>query len=116
MSKQKGQGLVEFALILPLLLLMFFGIIEFGRIFQAYLTVQHAAREAARYAVTGQGGAERVRAIKEKAVQATAGLNVDYSKIDWREGPGSGYYAACVEDSPPGSDCDDGMGMTGERS
>ena len=44
MSKQKGQGLVEFALILPLLLLMFFGILEFGRIFQAYITVQHAVR------------------------------------------------------------------------
>ncbi|MFB0537574.1 MAG: TadE/TadG family type IV pilus assembly protein [Anaerolineae bacterium] len=88
MSKQKGQGLVEFALILPLLLMMFFGIVEFGRIFQAYVTVQHAAREAARYAVTGRGGATpvaRVRAIKETAVGATAGLNVDYSRIDWRE-------------------------------
>jgi PKD repeat protein len=102
MSKQKGQGLVEFALILPLLLLMFFGIIEFGRIFQAYLTVQHAAREAARYAVTGRGGAERVRAIKETAVEATAGLNVDYSKIDRRECPSSAFYSGCVSDLDSG--------------
>jgi hypothetical protein len=99
MSKQKGQGLVEFALILPLLLLMFFGILEFGRIFQAYITVQHAAREAARYAVTGQGGVsaeERVHAIKAKALEATAGLNVDYSRIDWRECPGE-LYPSCLD-------------------
>jgi hypothetical protein len=66
---------------------MFFGIVEFGRILQAYLTVQHSVREAARYAVTGQGGVtmeERVRSIKEKAVEATAGINV--GNIDWREG------------------------------
>ena len=54
MSREKGQTLVEFALILPILLLVFFVIIESGRLFHAYITVQHAARVAARYAVTGQ--------------------------------------------------------------
>src|SRR5438477_12830285 len=49
-----GQTLVEFALTLPLLLLLLFGIIEFGRIFQAWVTLQNAARAATRYAVTGQ--------------------------------------------------------------
>lgn len=58
--KSKGQGLVEFALILPILLLLLLGIFEFGRVIWAYITVQTAAREAARYAITGQpyaGGA-----------------------------------------------------------
>ncbi len=54
MSKQKGQTLVEFALILPIILLVFFVIIESGRLFHAYITVQHAARTGARYAITGQ--------------------------------------------------------------
>ncbi|HIQ01886.1 MAG TPA: hypothetical protein EYH30_07120, partial [Anaerolineales bacterium] len=49
-----GQTLVEFALILPVLLLLLFGIIEFGAAFHAWLTLEHAAREAARYAATGQ--------------------------------------------------------------
>lgn len=49
-----GQGLVEFALILPLLLMLLLGIIEGARIAWAFVTVQEAAREAARYAVSGQ--------------------------------------------------------------
>ncbi len=53
-NREKGQGLTEFALILPILLLLLLGIIEGGRIIWAYITVQNAAREAARYAVTGQ--------------------------------------------------------------
>ncbi len=54
LKRQKGQGLVEFALILPVLLLIILAIIEMALIFQGYLTVQHAAREAARWAVTYQ--------------------------------------------------------------
>jgi Flp pilus assembly protein TadG len=51
---ESGQTLVEFALIASLLFLVLFGIIEFGRIFHAYLVVTSAAREGARKAaVTG---------------------------------------------------------------
>ncbi|MEI6207934.1 MAG: TadE/TadG family type IV pilus assembly protein [Desulfuromonadales bacterium] len=50
-AAEKGQALVEFALILPLLLLLLFGIIEFGRaFFQKNMTI-NAAREGARFAV-----------------------------------------------------------------
>ncbi len=52
--RTEGQGLVEFALILPLLLLLLLGIVEGARITWAFVTVQEAAREAARYAVSGQ--------------------------------------------------------------
>ena len=51
---QKGQGLLEFALILPLFLLLLLGIVEASRIMWAYITVQNAARDAARYAITGK--------------------------------------------------------------
>ncbi len=50
----RGQSLVEFALILPVLLLVLLGIIEAALVVQGYVTVQHAAREAARFAVTYQ--------------------------------------------------------------
>ena len=44
-----GQGLVEFALILPVLLMVVIGTLEFGRIFLVYVTVANGAREGARY-------------------------------------------------------------------
>lgn len=53
-KRKKGQGLVEFALILPILLLVLLGIIEAAWVIWAYISVQNVARETARYAVTGQ--------------------------------------------------------------
>jgi len=50
----RGQSMVEFALVLPVLLLVIFLIIEGALILQSYLAVQHAAREAARWAITYQ--------------------------------------------------------------
>ena len=46
--------MAEFAITLPILLLLVFGVIEFGRVFQAWVTLQNSARAAARYASTGQ--------------------------------------------------------------
>lgn len=46
---ESGQGLVEFALALPIFLLAVFGIVEFGRFFLVYSSVYTASREAARY-------------------------------------------------------------------
>lgn len=45
--EQPGQTLVEFALILPLLVIMILGVIEFGRLFFAFSTLQNAVRYAA---------------------------------------------------------------------
>ena len=53
-KKKRGQGMVEFALILPILLMLFFMIIDLALIMQGYLAVNHASREAARFAVTYQ--------------------------------------------------------------
>ncbi len=45
----KGQGLVEFALILPILLLVMLGTIEFGYVFTVYSGMFNATREGTRY-------------------------------------------------------------------
>jgi Flp pilus assembly protein TadG len=47
--KIKAQGMVEFALTLPILLLLILGIIEFGRLLFIYSAVTSSSREAARY-------------------------------------------------------------------
>ncbi|RHW42546.1 pilus assembly protein [Neobacillus notoginsengisoli] len=48
MKSEKGQSMVETALILPILVIMLFGIVDFGRLLHAYLALDHAGREAAR--------------------------------------------------------------------
>ena len=47
---KRGQAMVEFALVLPLFLLLVCGIIEFGVLYNAQLTLEQDAREGARYA------------------------------------------------------------------
>ncbi|MEK6720548.1 MAG: TadE/TadG family type IV pilus assembly protein [Chloroflexota bacterium] len=46
--RERGQGLVEFALVLTPMMLILLGIIQFGFIFNAYVTLTNASREAAR--------------------------------------------------------------------
>lgn len=48
---EKGQSLVEFALVVPMLLILVFGIAEFGRAWMTRNVLTGAAREAARIAV-----------------------------------------------------------------
>jgi hypothetical protein len=48
----EGQGLVEFALILPVFLLLVMGVVEFGRLMITYSSVSTASRDAVRYAVS----------------------------------------------------------------
>lgn len=47
--KEIAQGMVEFAMTLPILLMLLFGIIEFGRLLFFYSVAVTSAREAARY-------------------------------------------------------------------
>lgn len=52
MLDEAGQGLVEFALTLPILLLILLGIADLGRAFYYTVMISSAAREAAAYAAT----------------------------------------------------------------
>jgi Flp pilus assembly protein TadG len=54
-SDERGAALVEFALAMPFLLLMLFGIMEFAVAFWVRHTVTHAAREGARFAIVRGG-------------------------------------------------------------
>jgi hypothetical protein len=51
---ERGVALVEFALVLPLLLLMLFGMLEFGKAFNYWLDANHLANEGVRYAVVNK--------------------------------------------------------------
>jgi len=49
-NKQKGQSIIEFALVLPLFLLLVFGLFYIGMFFADYLTLSSIARSSAREA------------------------------------------------------------------
>lgn len=77
--RARGQALVEFALVLPVLLLLMLALFDFGRAIYAFNTVSNAAREGARLAIVDQSQVGGVYvAAQEAADQATA-LGLDAS-------------------------------------
>jgi Flp pilus assembly protein TadG len=93
-----GQGMVEFALVLPLLLMLSIGIIEVGRLMVIYASVMAASREAARYALASGKAASgvpyyldiagiRAAAGRMSMLSGTAAVNVAYDK-----GPGTTVF------------------------
>lgn len=71
LKDQRGQALVELALVLPVLLVLFMSTVEFGRIFHSYLVITNASREGARVAMLS--GADT--AISDRVGQVTGSLN-----------------------------------------
>jgi Flp pilus assembly protein TadG len=57
-SRSRGQGLVEFALVLPIFLVILIGMVDLGRTIWANNSVANAAREAARFAAVHGGSCE----------------------------------------------------------
>jgi len=67
--RRRGQALVEFALILPVLLVILLGTVDAGRLIFAYNAVANAAREGGRTAIINQTPAEvRQRAAEQATV------------------------------------------------
>ena len=71
---ERGGTLVEFALVAPLVILLIMAALELAIMFWVNLTLQHAVREGARYAVTGQGGAQREQLAMQRIVEQSMGL------------------------------------------
>lgn len=67
----KGQALVELALVIGILTLVLLSIVEFGRLGHAYLVVHHASREGARVAALGYED----QVIRQRVQQAAGSLH-----------------------------------------
>lgn len=68
----RGQTLVEFALIIPIFILIVMGIFDVGRAIYTYTTINNAAHEAARLAIVDQNTAE----VRDTAVGQAVGVRV----------------------------------------
>ena len=62
---ERGAALVEFAIILPILLTLVFGIIEFGRGYEAKVQITGGVREGARALALGQSVSAADQAVKD---------------------------------------------------
>lgn len=73
-TRTDGQGLTEFAIVVPMLIVILVGIFEFGRAWHVRQVVTNAAREGARTAVLPGVGSDSVSAVVETYL-ASANIN-----------------------------------------
>jgi len=110
----EGQNLVEFALLLPILMYILMGIMQFGLIFAVYLTLNNAVREGARWATIyvydnsqtqAQNDAARNDGFLDRVVDAkgilamnrTSNTNNFSASATWTTGTSNtGAGAACL--------------------
>lgn len=71
--REEGQSIVEAAYVIPLLILIVCGIIDFGWIFSNQLMVDNCSREGARYAVVNADASDLTALVTEK-VKSVSGL------------------------------------------
>ena len=64
---ERGTQLVELSLVVPVMILLFGAVAEFGRFFYTYATLAKAARAASRYAITRPFDATNLGAAKSLA-------------------------------------------------
>ena len=83
--KDKGQSFLEFALALPILILLVMGIIQFGIIFYGQVTITSAAREGARMSSIGKSYDEIETKIAD--IISIPFLNVDLDEIKFHPDP-----------------------------
>ncbi|HSK17426.1 MAG TPA: TadE family protein [Gaiellaceae bacterium] len=89
-SRERGQTLVEFALVLPILALLLFGVIQFGIVFHQYVTLTDAVRAGARQGAVGRHLASPQTAVEDR-VRSSAG-DLDQAKLgvsvssSWQQG------------------------------
>lgn len=81
---ESGVAAIEFAMVLPLLLLLTFGVIEMGMIMATMTSLEGGLKEASRYGITGKtpDDSTRIEKIREILAYHTLGL-VDMDEADF---------------------------------
>jgi hypothetical protein len=109
---QKGQGMVEFAIVLPILLLLILGIFAFAHLFFTYIVVNSAAREGARLGAAVGYSANSLPHYRDCSeirnavmrIGRTVGVNNDSQiNIVYTRGASQTQLTSCASGS--GTDC-----------
>jgi Flp pilus assembly protein TadG len=89
MKNEQGQTMTEFTLVVPVLLLVLFGIIQFGIVFNNYVTLTDAARAASRKGAVSRNDSDPKGACEAAGYAAGANL----------QNPGTDFVVTCTPDA-----------------
>ena len=96
-----GQSVLEFAILLPLLMLIVVGILDLGRLSSAYVVITNAAREGARYGASHQAdGANLASNVTSRARAEATGTGIDPTQMQ----------VSCISPTPTPSTCSGAAG------
>ena len=101
---EQGQSLLEFALVLPVLVFIFMGMFDIGRLIFVYAQLLNSAREGARYgSVSGVNEAAPqyldCQGIRTAAI-ANQGIALRWEQIDIQYDNGTVLYSFDCDDTP----------------
>lgn len=89
-TEEKGQSMAEFAIVLPILVVFLFGVIQFGILFNNYVTLTDAVRAGARTAAVSRQDADPVGEATTMVRNSAANLNQSNLNVsvnsDWQSG------------------------------
>ena len=91
-GQPRGQTLVEFALVLPIFILLLVGILDFGRAIYAYNTISNASREAVRVGIVDQNA----NTVEAKAIGRAASLGLTPADVDVTFRQPNGSATVCI--------------------
>jgi Flp pilus assembly protein TadG len=104
-GRQRSQAMVEFAIVAPLLLLLLFGIVDFGRVIYIYVTLNQAVHEGARTAIRDSPllptNADVETSVKVHAVDVNLANPCPNGPVTSAAPPSNKGYIYITEPNPP---------------
>jgi len=85
-KNEKGASAVEFALILPILIMLVFGIFWFGIAYNNYIALTHAAREGARLAAVNMDEIEGIAWFENRVRESAPSVSIESITLSGQDG------------------------------
>ncbi len=85
---EKGQALAEFALLIPIFLILLFAIVDFGMGFHSWITVTNSAREGARLGAVAATEEKIIKRVKDTSDLPNEDINMTVTVTNAQGQPG----------------------------
>jgi len=85
-KNEKGASAVEFALILPILIILVFGIVQFGIAYNNYIALTHATREGARLAAVNMDEILGIEEFENRIKESAPSVSIESITLSGQDG------------------------------